>query len=214
MEKQVSNVNTKDPEVIVRGWLKSTFSESHKVSPNTVILGNTIRTVDTWGNVKIEIPVQVDGRVMNRVKHDFLAGNYVEIHGELRTKNIYDGEGNKIQRRCYIFIKNIELLDELSAPPTNYVCVSGVLARKGKVHACKNGDCMFDFTLDIRRSRGRRSSVPCVIWGKERSQHLASVSKGVTIEVKGWLKSRTIVDSAGIVKDVVEIIVDDFYNRE
>ncbi len=214
MEKQVSQKNEKVPEVIVGGWLKDTFKESHKVSPNTVIFENTIRTVDTWGNVKIEIPIQVDGRLLRKANHNFVAGNFVEIHGELRTKNVYDDKGSKIQRKCYIFIKRIEVLDELIGLATNCVCISGVLARKGKVHPCKNGDYMFDFTLDIRRSRGRRSSVPCVIWGKERSQQLEKVSKGANLEVEGWLKSRTVTDSAGITKNVVEIIVDDFYERE
>lgn len=210
IEKQFPH--KKEPEVIIRGWLKDAFKENHRLDDNTVIFENSVETVDSWVNVKPEISLQIDGRRLEKANHDFAKGDFIEVQGELRTKNVYDNEGNKIQRRCYVFVKSIEILDEASAPPMNYVCVSGVMARKGKIHHCKNGDSMFDFTLDIRRSYGRRSSIPCVIWGKERSQRLANLSKDAKVEVNGWLKSRVITDSAGITKSVIEVIVDNIYD--
>lgn len=210
IERKVAEKEVKKPEVIIRGWLKDFFKESHRLSEHTVIFENCIQTVDSWGNVKPEIPVQIDGRLLEKLAHDFQKGEFVELKGEFRTKNVYDNEGNKIQRRCYVFIKSMESVDEKEMYPKNYVCISGLLARKGKIHHCKNGDTMFDFTLDIRRSRGRRSSIPCVIWGKERTQLLAQVGKNTNIEVDGWIKTRVITDSLGITKAVAEIIVDNF----
>ena len=84
------------------------------------------------------------------------------------------------------------------------------MARKGKIHHCNNGDTMFDFTLDIRRSHGRRSSIPCVIWGNERAKCLAKLNRDANVEVNGWIKTRVITDSLGITKEVAEVIVDDF----
>lgn len=210
IERKVTEKESKRPEVVTRGWLKDTFKESHRLSKNMVILESSIKTVDFWGNVKHEIPVQISSSFLKELSCSFKKGEFVEIKGEIRTKNVYDDEGNKIQRRCYIFIKSIEKADEEVEYPENHVCISGLLARKGKIHNCKNGDTMFDFTLDIRRSHGRRSSIPCVIWGKERAQYLASTPKDSNVEVEGWIKTRVITDSFGITKSVAEIIVDNF----
>ena len=210
IEKKVLTQTTKESEVIIRGWLKEVFKENHRLKDHTVIYESCIRTVDFWGNIKPEIPLQIDGRFLKKLEHDFRVNEFVEVQGEIRTKNVYDEEGNKIQRRCYVFIKSIESLNENASNPQNHVCIRGLMARKGKIHHCKNGDSMFDFTLDIRRSRGRRSSIPCVIWGKDRAQLLANVAKNADVEVDGWLKTRIITDSLGITKMVTEIIVDNF----
>lgn len=212
--KEVTKKEEKKLEVLIRGWLMSSFKENHRLDDGAVIFENCIRTVDFYGNVKPEIPVQIDGRCLKRAKYHFAEGEFVELRGEFRTKNVYDENGKKIQRRCYVFIKNIELVDEEKMPPENHVFVRGLLARKGKIHHCKNGGVMFDFTVDIRRSYGRRSSLPCVIWGNERAQFLAKLSKDTNIEVDGWIKNRTITDSAGITKAVAEIIVENFSTYE
>ena len=210
VEKEVARKDSKKPEVLIRGWLNGTFKENHRLDDGAVIFENCIQTPPFWKNTINEIPIQIDGRCLKKLTHNFSEGEFVEIQGEFRTKNIYDSEGNKVQRRCYVFIKNIELVEEEPKSPMNYVHVSGIMARKGKIHHCKNGDSMFDFAVDIRRSHGRRSSIPCVIWGNERTQFLAGVSNNSFIEVEGWIKTRIITDSAGITKSVAEIIVDNF----
>lgn len=214
IEKEVTKKEGKRLEVLIRGWFMGAFKESHRLDDGAVILENTVRTVDFYGNVKPEIPVQIDSRCLKKAQHNFKDGDFVELRGEFRTKNVYDETGKKIQRRCYVFIKNIELADEEAMPLENHVSISGLLARKGKVHHCKNGGVMFDFTVDIRRSYGRRSSIPCVIWGDERAQFLSQVGKDTFIEVDGWIKTRTITDSFGITKAVAEIIVENFKTRE
>lgn len=213
IEKEVAGKSIKKPEVLIRGWLKGTFKENHRLDDGAVIFENCIQTPPFWKNTINEIPLQIDGRCLNKLTHIFSEGEFVEVQGEFRTKNVYDTEGNKVQRRCYVFIKSIELIEEESKSTMNYVHVSGVLARKGKIHHCKNGDDMFDFTVDIRRSHGRRSSIPCVIWGSEQTQLLANVIKNSIIEVEGWIKTRIITDSAGITKSVAEIIVDNYKVR-
>lgn len=210
IEKEVTQKEEKKMEVLIRGWFMSSFNENHRLPDGAVIFENHIQTVPFWKNVLTEIPVQIDGRCLNKFNHNFVKGDFVELQGEFRTKNIFDDNGHKIQRRCYVFIKDIKLVGEEKKEPKNCVCISGIMARKGKVHNCKNGDCMFDFTLDIRRSHGRRSSIPCVIWGKDRTQLLANVEKNSKIEVVGWIKTRVIIDSAGIKKTVSEVIVDNF----
>lgn len=210
IKKEVLNEQDKKREVLIRGWFKDSFKENHQLPDGAVIFENFIQTVPFWKNVLTEIPVQIDGRCLKEINHIFKEGDFVELRGEFRTKNVFDDNGYKIQRRCYVFIKDIELIDEKQKCPENHIRISGILARKGKIHHCKNGDCMFDFTVDIRRSHNRRSSVPCVIWGTERAQLLADVGKNTKIEVEGWIKTRIITDSAGITKSVAEIIVDSF----
>lgn len=210
IEKEVLKEEYKKHEVLIRGWFKDSFKENHRLPDGAVIFESRIQTISFWKNVMTEITVQIDGRCLKKFNHQFVEGEFVELRGEFRTKNVFDDDGHKIQRKCYVFIKDIELIDEEQKHPKNYVCVSGILARKGKIHHCKNGDCMFDFTVDIRRSYGRRSSIPCVIWGNERVQILASVEKNTKIEVEGLIKTRIITDSAGITKSVSEIIVDNF----
>ena len=209
-EREVAKNEDKKMEVLIRGWLKDVFKENHRLDDGAVIFENYIQTPPFWKNAINEISIQIDGRNLKRINYNFSEGEFVEIHGQFRTKNVYDDKGNKIQRRCYVFIKNIVPIEEEPKTPENYVRISGLLARKGKIHQCKNGDSMFDFTVDIRRSHGRRSSIPCVIWGNERTEFLANVSKNSIIEVEGWIKTRTITDSAGITKSVAEIIVDNF----
>lgn len=209
-EKEVAQKTDNKLEVLIRGWLMSSFKENHRLPDGAIIFESRIQTIPFWKNVMTEIPVQIDGRCLKKFNHQFVEGEFVELKGEFRTKNVFDDDGHKIQRKCYIFIKDIDLIGEEQEQPKNYVCVSGILARKGKIHHCKNGDCMFDFTVDIRRSYGRRSSVPCVIWGNERTQLLANAEKNTKIEVEGFIKTRIITDSAGITKSVSEIIVDNF----
>ena len=210
VEKEVAQKEDKKMEVLIRGWFMSSFNENHRLPDGAVIFENHIQTVPFWKNVLTEIPVQIDGRCLKKFNHNFVKGDFVEIQGEFRTKNIFDDNGHKIQRRCYVFIKDVKLLDKEQKEPKNYVRILGIMARKGKIHHCKNGDCMFDFTLDIRRSYGRRSSIPCVLWGIEQAQLLASAEKNTKIEVEGWIKTRIITDSAGITKSVSEIIVENF----
>ena len=214
IKNEVAKKDFKRPEVLIRGWLKGKFKENHRLDDGAVIFENCIETPPFWKNTINEISIQIDGRSLNKINHNFSEGEFVEVQGEFRTKNIYDAEGNKIQRRCYVFIKSIQLVEDEQKDTKNYVHVSGLLARKGKIHHCKNGDSMFDFTVDIRRSYGRRSSIPCVIWGNERTQTLANVSKNSIIEVEGWIKTRIITDSSGITKSVAEIIVDNFSIRK
>lgn len=210
IEKKVIKRGENNPEVVICGWLKDSFKENHRLDDGAVIFENYVKAIDFWGNIKNEIPLQIDGRCLKIFNHHFVKDEFVELHGQLRTKNVYDGDGKKIQRRCYVFVKSIEVADEGSITPQNRVSIYGLLARKGKIHQCKNGNVMFDFTVDIRRSHGRRSSIPCVIWGRERVYYLERTPKNAMIELDGWIKTRIITDSSGITKSVAEIIVDNF----
>ena len=138
VEKEVAQKEDKKMEVLIRGWFMSSFNENHRLPDGAVIFENHIQTVPFWKNVLTEIPVQIDGRCLKKFNHNFVKGDFVEIQGEFRTKNIFDDNGHKIQRRCYVFIKDVKLLDKEQKEPKNYVRILGIMARKGKIHHCKN----------------------------------------------------------------------------
>lgn len=113
-------------------------------------------------------------------------GKEIEIYGEVRTRNYYEGE--KRHTVVYVLVKDVYTARP-EAISTNSVSLDGFISRPPIVRDTPKGKRICDVILAVNHSSGRSSYIPCIIWGGS-ADLVGKKTVGDRLVVRGRLQSR------------------------
>ena len=166
----------------LRGTVLTEPTLSHKIN-NIEFYKFDIQITSSNGNVDI-IPV-TDKNYSNQYKKD----DFIEITGEVRTRNITDNEGLK-HLKVEVYALEVSLTDNKTSLNEG-VIIGGIC--KNKFRETKNGKSICNVTLGINRENQRKTDyVPVVIWNKF-AQEANTYELGTELKIIGRLQSRNYI---------------------
>lgn len=114
-------------------------------------------------------------------------GMSVEILGNIRTRNVSDGE--KTHLDVFVFVDDIKKTGDSCE---NCVLIDGFICKNPIVRDTPNGRRLSDFILAVNGNYGKTAYIPCIIWGRN-ADRVAMCNVGTEIKLKGRLQSREYV---------------------
>lgn len=169
-------------KVSVSGEIVSGFMFSHDV------FGEKFFTFD----LKVQrlsdnydvIPVTVSERLADVVLD--MTGQFVEIKGQFRSFNRYDGVRNKLI--LTVFAREIEVIDGIYGID-NDIFLDGYVCKPPIYRKTPLGREIADVLLAVNRPYGKSDYIPCILWGRN-ARYIADFEPGKHIKVWGRIQSR------------------------
>lgn len=138
------------------------------------------------------IPITISERLLT--EKELPVGSKVEIQGQFRSYNSYQGEKNRLI--LTVFAKEIEFLEnqEEEIPVgkdiiTNEVVLDGYICKKPIYRKTPFGREIADLLLAVNRSYNKSDYIPCIAWGRN-AKFCDTVPVGAEIKVIGRVQSR------------------------
>lgn len=132
------------------------------------------------------IPVLVSDRLTDTA--DDHAGEYIEIHGQIRTFNMHEKDKNRLI--VCVFAKDIRFLgDEDSFSPTNDIYLDGYICKPTVYRETPLGKEIADILLAVNRPYKKSDYIPCICWGRN-ARWASGLEVGDRIKVRGRFQSR------------------------
>ena len=146
-------------------------------------------------------------------KESFAEGCKSAFHGEIRTRNIYDGDMRRVD--TYVFVD--EIVDYLGTDE-NFVEMVGYVCNEAKTRETPFGRIISDVLIASNRERSNKSDyIHCIAWGRN-AVRIPFLKKGTKIFAKGRFQSRNYIkkhdDGAEEQKTAYEISISTFVELE
>lgn len=140
-----------------------------------------------------------------------MAGKYVTIHGEIRSRNVLKAESAETSKKSYrsavyVFVRKFEYRDvpayENEVTVSGYIKADEIISRETP----KSGRVVSDVFLAVPRfenfvksgikegidrtdGKQKNDNVPCIVWGRN-ALYAERFKKGDSVEIKGRFQSR------------------------
>ena len=120
--------------------------------------------------------------LMDKVK----VGNPIEIYGEIRTRNEWVNNKNKL--KVYVWAKEI-FNPAPEAVYTNRISLDGVICKPPILRDTPLGKRICDVLLAVNRPYGESDYIPCILWGKS-AEIVSEKEVGARLVIRGRFQSR------------------------
>jgi single-strand binding protein/primosomal replication protein n len=153
------------------------------------------------------IKIEVSDRVfdVSRLEVDSI----VSVVGQFRSFNEYNSEMDRMTLRLFVFVKDIEILEEDDAFD-NEITLRGFICKEVVHRKTPSGREISDVILSVNRLYNKSDYIPCVVWGRN-SKYVANMVVGDEIEIQGRIQSRkynkSLDDGSIIEREVYEVSV-------
>lgn len=138
------------------------------------------------GNSDI-IPVTISERLITDV--EIQVGKEVEIDGQFRSYNSYEGTKNKLV--LTVFAKEISYIDEENRPEVpNLVELNGFICKKPIYRQTPFGREIADILLAVNRAYNKSDYIPAIAWGRN-ARFCQNLEVGKNVKIYGRVQSRT-----------------------
>ena len=147
---------------------------------------NFILKINRLSNIADHIVVTISEKLLGIV--EILPGREVEISGQFRSYNNYNGEGNKLI--LTLFVHDIKEADEFSDMENpNRIYLNGYICKQPVYRTTPFGREITDIILAVNRPHGKSDYIPCICWGRN-AKYVQSLQVGDNIEITGRIQSR------------------------
>lgn len=198
--------NTLNNEVKVRGTLVEPLVEDHCVFFEN-FFGSKISIKRKSGTDDV-IPFLVSERNLKYCCEAY-EGKRVEITGQIRTHNEYNEMTGKRSLRIYIFVKEIEVIDE-NKHDFNEVRLTGFIAKEPIYRETPFGCKITDILMAVNRYN-KTSYIPIIVWGRNARYVANHFTEGTEVQLIGRIQSReyskTLEDGTQTQKTAYEVSV-------
>lgn len=147
------------------------------------------------------------------IPHDLTAeveeGKEIEIYGEIRTHNTYDGD--KRHTMVYVLVREVYTAHP-EAVPTDRVFLDGYICKKPIVRDAPLGRRICNLIVEVNHPYGRSSYIPCIVWGASADM-VGEKNVGDRIMLRGRLQSRE-YEKDGRIRTAYEVSVEQFGEKE
>lgn len=158
------------------------FSYSHE------ILGEKFFTTELESVRKSGSVDRIKLMMSEYMLEDTFSSNYVYVKGNFRSYN--DNSGDKGHLVLYIFVKDIQLLDE--DKEVNQIILDGFLCKNPIYRKTPLGREICDITLAVNRICGKSDYIPCIAWGRNAAI-ISKMDIGNELKIRGRIQSREYV---------------------
>jgi len=133
------------------------------------------------------IPVTVSERLIAGL--DVAVGVYIEIEGQFRSYNNYNGPGNKLV--LTVFAREVKRLeDKKFGKNPNQVYLNGFICKKPIYRTTPFGREIADILLAVNRAYNKSDYIPCICWGRN-ARYTEEMTIGDNIKIWGRIQSRS-----------------------
>ena len=147
---------------------------------------NFILKVNRLSNIADHIVVTISEKLLGIV--EILPGREIEISGQFRSYNNYNGEGNKLI--LTLFVHDIKEADEFSDTENpNRIYLNGYICKLPVYRTTPFGREITDIILAVNRPHGKSDYIPCICWGRN-AKYASTLQVGDNIEITGRIQSR------------------------
>ncbi len=147
---------------------------------------NFILRVNRLSNIADNIVVTISEKLLGIV--EILPGRELEITGQFRSYNNYNGEGNKLI--LTLFVHDIKESDEFSDMENpNKIYLNGYICKLPVYRTTPFGREITDIILAVNRPHGKSDYIPCICWGRN-AKYARALQVGDNIEITGRIQSR------------------------
>lgn len=178
-------------KVFVSGIIDAEFELSHQ-DHGEKFYQTRVRTKRTSGKEDI-IPVIVSYWFIEEAIKDTVKDKWVEVTGELRTRNI-EGEDGKKHLEIYLFASELIIYDEkeqlVEEPDINLIYLEGFLCKPPVFRTTPLGRQITDILIAVNRPFGKSDYIPCVVW-MATAKWARHFEIGDKVRLFGRIQSRT-----------------------
>ena len=168
---------------------------------------NFILKINRLSSIADHIVVTISEKLLGIV--EILPGREIEISGQFRSYNNYNGEGNKLI--LTLFVHDIKEADEFSDMENpNRIYLNGYICKLPVYRTTPFGREITDIILAVNRPHGKSDYIPCICWGRN-AKYASTLQVGDNIEITGRIQSREyqkkLEDGDSITKTAFEVSV-------
>lgn len=171
-------------KVTVRGNLVSDFCFDHEACGERFY---TAKLLASRLSEQVDvIPLMISERLLDVDKN--YEGCAVEVIGQFRSYDRYDGEKKRLILR--VFVKEINCLGEFSnCANTNQIFLDGYICKEPAYRETPLSREIADILLAVNRPYGKSDYIPCIAWGRN-ARYVSAFTVGARIKVWGRVQSR------------------------
>jgi single-stranded DNA-binding protein len=170
--------------VTISGKVSTDLEFSHEVYGEGFY--NFIMEVPRLSEYYDMIPVTISERLITGL--DIAVGVYIEIEGQFRSYNNYNGPGNKLV--LTVFAREIKKLeDKKFTKNPNQVYLNGFICKKPIYRTTPFGREIADILLAVNRAYNKSDYIPCICWGRN-ARYTEEMTVGDNIKIWGRIQSR------------------------
>lgn len=171
-------------KVTVRGNLVSDFCFDHEVYGERFYTAKLLASrLSEQADV---IPLMISERLLDVDKN--YDGCAVEVIGQFRSYDRYDGEKKRLILR--VFVKEINCLGEFSnCANTNQIFLDGYICKEPVYRETPLSREIADILLAVNRPYGKSDYIPCIAWGRN-ARYTGDMEIGTNLKITGRIQSR------------------------
>lgn len=127
------------------------------------------------------LPCRISELYLSKIKEN----EEIAIVGEVRTRNVMDGEKSKLE--ICVFVTEVT---EYEGDHYNEMSIDGYICKKSAIRKTPMSDRnILDFLIASNRKTGKSDYIPCIVWGRV-AERLSGCEIGVRLSALGRLQSR------------------------
>jgi single-stranded DNA-binding protein len=154
-----------------------------------------------------KIPITVSERLVLKQKIEI--GRIIEVEGQFRSHNSYDGAKNKLL--LTVFAREITFLeDDAKKNNPNQIFLNGFVCKKPVFRTTPFGREISDMLIAVNRPYFKADYLPCISWGRN-ARYCENLSVGSNVKIWGRIQSReyqkVAEDGTAIKKTAFEVSV-------
>ena len=166
--------------IVLSGILEEDFEYSHTILSEDFY--KTTISVERNSGTKDFLKCIVPEVFCREIK----AGDFVEIIGEVRTRNVPDGDRKKLD--IFVFAKDIKISDKQEYK--NDVFLNGFICKEPIERTTPLGRVITDVLVASQRNLNFKSDyIPCVAWGRN-ALRVSDMVVGNELYISGRMQSR------------------------
>lgn len=171
-------------QAVLAGAVLSPPVISHKSYGETFY--NFALGVDRKSGYRDVIQIIVSDRLIWNL--EFVPGDTVEIHGQVRTYNEELEGRNKLN--VVVFAREFQCCEENEKPEhENRISLEGYICKKPVGRISPLGREICDIMLAVNRMYNKSDYIPCIAWGRNAG-YASSLGIGTKIAITGRIQSR------------------------
>ena len=172
-------------KIVVSGWLAHKLTMTHEIEGKPFYEG--MLRVKRLSGYLDELWLLIPGSVHDAANLDYKSK--VRIEGELRAYKENDpANDGKTRLRVKVFAHKMAHVDA-ETEDENSVDIAGALSKTPILRHAPAGKTICDLMLTVKSGSGKKSYIPCVVWGKA-AERAARYHIGEEVRIGGRLQSR------------------------
>lgn len=175
------NNTVKSNQVNISGEIVSEFTFSHQAfGEKFYMVDVAVRRLSDQTDV---IPLMVSERIFN--VHKDYRGFTVEVVGQFRSYNHYDGMKNRLL--LYVFVTEIHFTSQCEN--SNYIFLEGYIVKPPIYRETPMGREIADIMISVNRYYKKTDYIPCISWDRS-ARFISRFGAGTKVRFYGRIQSR------------------------